>query len=90
MLSVSSRGPHPNDKLTDAIAMSRLQTHDVVLKVDGQAVTQDNISLHVRGTNTLGSKVTLTVKRHATGLVEDVVCVRAPSIFVEHTKDMYL
>ena len=68
----------------------RLQTDDVILKVDGHKVTQDDVTTHVRGNNKTGTRVTLTVKRHSTGLVEDVVCMRAPSVFVEHTKDMYL
>ena len=62
----------------------------MVLKVDGQKVTPDDITAHVRGNNTTGTRVTLTVKRHSTGIIEDVVCMRAPSVFVEHTKDMYL
>jgi hypothetical protein len=68
----------------------RLHTDDVVLKVDGHKVTQDDVTKYVRGSNKLGTPVTLTVRRAATGVTEDVVCLRAPSSFVEHTKDLYL
>ena len=68
----------------------RLNNDDVVLRVDGHKVTQDDITKYVRGSNKLGTPVTLTVRRAATGVTEDVVCLRAPSSFVDHTKDLYL
>jgi len=56
------------------------------MKVDGHKVTQEDVSKHVRGGNQLSTKVKLTVERHGSGNIEEVVCMRAPSVFVEHTK----
>ena len=56
------------------------------MKVDGHKVTQEDVSKHVRGGNQLSTKVKLTVERHGSGNIEEVVCMCAPSVFVEHTK----
>ena len=86
-----SRGWHgARDRAVTCGEVCRLHTDDVVLRVDGHKVTQDDITKYVRGSNKLGTPVTLTVRRAATGVTEDVVCLRAPSSFVEHTKDLYL
>ncbi|EKX32898.1 hypothetical protein GUITHDRAFT_120923 [Guillardia theta CCMP2712] len=72
------------------IVGKKLEIDDQILAVDDRPVDPETVVDAVRGSNIVGSKVSLKVRRAGSGLEQVVVCVRAPLNFVEDTKDMYL
>eukprot|EP00960_Hanusia_phi_P066945 766513-Hanusia_phi.AAC.10 len=65
------------------IVGKKLEIDDYILAVDDRPVDPETVVDAVRGSNIVGSKVTLKVRRAGTGLEQIVVCVRAPLNFVE-------
>ena len=69
----------------------KLEPHDQILAVDDIKISShDEAVEHLRGSNLVGTKVHLNIKRAATGTTEHVVCTRVPLNHVEHSQDMYM
>jgi hypothetical protein len=66
----------------------KLLPEDQIVLVDDVKVNNDNIVELVRGSNVVGTKVHLTIKRAATGAMDYVVCVRALLNHVENSRDL--
>ena len=62
----------------------RLEKDDVILAVDGFQVDSSNVADHLHGSDAIGSKVLLTVRKNVSGAYVNVELVRVPMLTIEN------
>jgi hypothetical protein len=61
-----------------------LEKDDVILAVDGFQVDSSNVADHLHGSDAIGSKVLLTVRKNVSGAYVNVELVRVPMLTIEN------